>query len=90
MIFNVVSNPYAAGIAEAPCIKPAHISGSQFLAPYDRIVPLMLLQNPDMQVVGTIFTSSEPSGVFGARQIAAVGSQLACKSKAPQSFRPPI
>ena len=35
-----------------PCIKPAHISGSQFLAPYDRIVPLMLLQEPDMQVSG--------------------------------------
>ena len=76
VIFNVVSNPYAAGIAEAPCIKPAHISGSQFLAPYDRIVPLMLLQDPDMQVVGTIFTSSEPSGVFGARQIAAVGESI--------------
>ena len=76
VIFNVVSNPYAAGIADAPCIKPAHISGSQFLAPYDRIVPLMLLQNPDMQVVGTIFTSNEPSGVFGASQISAVGESL--------------
>lgn len=76
VIFNVVSNPYAAGIADAPCIKPAHISGSQFLAPYDRIVPLMLLQNPDMQVVGTIFSSNEPSGVFGARQITAVGESL--------------
>ena len=76
VIFNVVSNPYAAGIADAPCIKPAHISGSQFLAPYERIVPLMLLQNPDMQVVGTIFTSNEPSGVFGANQITAVGESL--------------
>ena len=76
VIFNVVSNPYAAGIADAPCIKPAHISGSQFLAPYDRIVPLMLLQNPDMQVVGTIFTSNEPSGVFGASQISTVGESL--------------
>ncbi len=76
VIFNVVSNPYAAGIADAPCIKPAHVSGSQFLAPYDRIVPLILLQNPDMQVAGTIFTSNEPSGVFGASQISAVGESL--------------
>ena len=76
VIFNVVSNPYAAGIADASCIKPAHISGSQFLAPYDRIVPLMLMQNPDMQVVGTIFTSNEPSGVFGASQISAIGEAL--------------
>ncbi len=76
VIFNVVSNPYAAGIADASCIKPAHISGSQFLAPYDRIVPVMLLQNPDMQVVGTIFTSNEPSGVFGASQISAIGESL--------------
>jgi len=72
VIFNVVSNPYVAGIADAPCIKPAHISGSQFLAPYDRIVPLMLLHDPDMQVLGTIFTSNDPSGVFGASQITAV------------------
>ncbi len=76
VIFNVVSNPYFAGIAEAPCVKPAHISGSQFLAPYDRIVPLMLLQDPEMQVVGTIFTSDEPSGVFGANQITAVAESL--------------
>jgi len=76
VIFNVVSNPYAAGIADAPCLKPPHISGSQFLAPYDRIVPLMLLQYPDMQVVGTIFTTNEASGVFGARQITAVGESL--------------
>jgi len=76
VIFNVVSNPYVAGIADAPCIKPAHISGSQFLAPYDRIVPLMLLQDPEMQVLGTIFTSNEPSGVFGANQITAVAESL--------------
>ncbi|MCY3947540.1 MAG: ABC transporter substrate binding protein [Anaerolineaceae bacterium] len=76
VIFNVVSNPYFAGIADAPCIKPAHISGSQFLAPYDRIVPLLLLQDPDTQVVGTIFTSNEASGVFGANQITAVAESL--------------
>ena len=79
VIFNVVSNPYHAGIADSPCIKPAHISGSQFLAPYDRIVPLMLLQDPDMQVVGTIFTTNEASGVFGANQITAVGESLGLK-----------
>lgn len=76
VIFNIVSNPYFAGIADAPCIKPSHISGSQFLAPYDRIVPLILLQDPNVQVVGTIFTSNEGSGVFGANQITAVGESL--------------
>ena len=79
VIFNVVGNPYFAGIASAPCIKPSHVSGSQFLAPYDRIVPLLRLQDPDMQVVGTIFTSSEASGVFGASQITAVGESLGLK-----------
>ncbi len=76
VIFNVVGNPYFAGIASAPCVKPSHISGSQFLAPYDRIVPLLLLQDPEMQVVGTIFTASEASGVFGANAITAVGESL--------------
>lgn len=76
VVFNVVGNPYAAGIAAAPCVKPGHVSGSQFKAPYDRIVPLLRLQDPNMQVVGTIFTSSEASGVFGANQITAVGESL--------------
>ena len=77
VIFNVVSNPYAAGIADAPCIKPAHISGSQFLAPYEpHCPPDACLQYPDIQVMGTIFTSNEASGVFGARQITAVGESL--------------
>ena len=77
MIFNVVSNPYAAGIADAPCIKPTHISRVlSFWRLMIALCPLMLLQYPDLQVVGTIFTSNEPSGVFGAKQITAVAESL--------------
>ena len=46
-------NPYFAGIADAPCIKPDHIGGSQYhLAPYDRIVPWRSrsCRNPDIKV----------------------------------------
>lgn len=76
VIFNTVSNPYFAGIASASCIKPRHVTGSQALAPYDRIVPLIRLQNPEIQIIGAIFNSSEANGVFGADAITAIGESI--------------
>jgi putative ABC transport system substrate-binding protein len=31
VLFNTVTQPYAAGIADAPCLKPDHVWGSQAL-----------------------------------------------------------
>lgn len=76
VLFNVVSNPYYAGIASTPCIKPKHVTGSQALTPYERIVPLLLLQDPDMKTVGTMFNLNEANAVFGADAITAVGESL--------------
>ena len=76
VIFNTVSNPYFAGVASAPCVKPAHVTGSQALTPYERIVPLLLLQDPDMRKTGTIFNSAQASGVFGANMITASAEAL--------------
>lgn len=81
VIFNTVSNPYFAGIASASCIKPRHVSGSQALAPYERIVPLIRVQNPEIKVIGTMFNTSEANGVFGADAITAIGESIGLKVK---------
>ena len=76
VLFGAVYNPYEAGIAQASCIKPDHVSGVQSVTPYDEIVPLLLLQNPDMKVVGTVYSSTETSGRLGAEAIVEAAAEL--------------
>lgn len=73
ILFASVYNPYAAGIAYTPCIKPDHVTGVESVVPYDEIVPLLLVQKPDLQVIGTIFNGSEASGIWGAERIKEIG-----------------
>ena len=76
IFFTDVYNPYEAGIAEAPCIKPAHVSGVQSVIDYEAIVGLLPLQNPDIKTIGSIHNSADASGAYGAEQIAAAGQSL--------------
>ena len=76
ILFAAVYNPYAAGIAQSPCIKPSHVTGVEAVTNYEDILPLLLLQDPDIQTVGTIFSASETSGRVGAEEIAAVGAEM--------------
>ena len=72
IFFVSVFNPYAAGIAHSSCVKPAHVTGLQSVTPYDEIVPLVMLQDPQIKTIGTIYSSSETSGRMGAEEIVAV------------------
>src|SRR5690606_26649110 len=63
VLFNTVTEPYAAGIAQASCIKPAHVWGSQALPDYASILPLVWEVNPDIQTLGWIYSTSEPNGI---------------------------
>ncbi len=76
ILFANVFNSRAAGIAESTCVKPDYVTGAESGTPYEDIVPLLLLQNPDMRAVGTIYSSSEISGAIGAERIAEVGAAL--------------
>ena len=76
IFFADVYNPYEAGIAEAPCIKPAHVSGAQSVIDYEAIVGLPLLQNPDLKTIGAIHNAGDASGAYGASQIANIGGSL--------------
>ena len=71
VLFTSVFNPFEAGIAQASCLKPSHVSGVESVTLYEDIVPLLLLQNPEMEMIGTIFSSAETSGQSGAEAIAA-------------------
>ncbi|MCY4061927.1 MAG: ABC transporter substrate binding protein [Chloroflexi bacterium] len=71
VLFTSVFNPYEAGIAQAPCVKPSHVAGIESVTLYEDIVPLLLLQDPDLKMIGTIYSSAETSGRLGAEAIIA-------------------
>jgi len=76
VLFSAVYSPYHAGLADAPCIKPAHITGSESLPPYEEAFQIFLLQNPAMKRFGLIYSSNDASGIYGAEIIAAIGESL--------------
>ena len=81
VIFTSVFDPFAAGIAQSSCVKPDHITGVELVTPYEDIVPLLLLQDPDIQVIGSLYSSSEASGLSGARHIANIAAALGLEVK---------
>ncbi len=76
IIFAIVTAPYFAGIADAACIKDSHIAGTQTDVPYDEFVPLLKVQDPDMQVIGAIVNLAEPNSVFGTERITSLAEGL--------------
>ena len=72
VIFASVFYPFAAGLADAPCLKPNHVTGSHIVPPYELLVDLAMTQQPDMTRLGTVFSVDQVSGVEGAREVAAI------------------
>ena len=69
MFFAIVSAPYSAGIADSPCIKMPHVTGTHMPIPYEQFVALSQLQQPDIQSIGTIVDPAQTQSVYGVSQI---------------------
>ncbi len=76
ILFSLVTTPFATGIADAPCIKPAHVAGTQPLLSLADYVPLVLAQDPNIEVIGTIITPDQPTSIAGAEAIKRIGESL--------------
>lgn len=76
VLFTAVYSPYKSGIADSSCIKPDHVTGVETRTPYENIISLLLLQNPDMKKIGIIYSSLETSGVFGAEEVSEISESL--------------
>ena len=71
------STPYEGGIAaEAACVKPDHVAGVSAALSYDYAFSVLLLQDPDIERVGVIYSISDASGRYGAEQIMEAGASL--------------
>ena len=69
LLFAIVSAPYSAGIADSPCIKMPHVSGTHLTIPYEQYVGLSKIQLPDVQTIGTIVDPAQSQSVYGVSQI---------------------
>ncbi len=76
ILFNTVTDPYAAGIAQASCIKPDYVTGSQALAPYSEILPLVFDVLPEIETVGYIYNTSEANAVASTEIIVPLAEEL--------------
>lgn len=76
IVFAGVTNPYTAGVAESPCIKPAHVSGSQASPPYDFIFPMISDIDPSIRNVGIIYNDQELNSVVSIEQIQDINEDI--------------
>jgi putative ABC transport system substrate-binding protein len=76
ILFNTVTEPYASGIAQAPCLKPDHVWGSQALPDFEQILPLLFEYDPDIHTVGSIYSTSEPNAVASMALIEPLAAEL--------------
>ena len=76
ILFSLVTSPFATGIADSTCIKPDHVAGTQPLLSFNDYVPLVKLQNPDIEIIGTIVTPDQPTSIVGAEAITRIGESL--------------
>lgn len=76
LFFSLVSTPYTGGIASSPCIKPPYIAGTHVRQPYELIVPLVQVQNPEITKIGTYVNEAESNSVDGSAEITAAAEAL--------------
>lgn len=76
ILFNTVTEPYVSGIAQAPCIKPDYVWGSQALPDFGQILPLLFEYKADIQTVGAIYSTSETNAVASMALIEPLAEEL--------------
>ena len=70
VLFTSVHNPYEAGIADSSCDKPDHVTGTEIVTDYGLVIDALVMQNPELQTIGTLYGTAYAAGAHGAAQIA--------------------
>ena len=76
LIFTVTSGPYITGVADSSCIKPDFVTGTVPVTNYEDIVPLLRMQDPDMEVAGALFSPQQRASEIGVARMKAIGESL--------------
>ena len=89
LIFTVTSGPYITGVAQSSCVKPGFVVGTVPVTNYEDIVPLLLMQDPDMKVAGAIYSPQQRASEVGVARITEIGESLGMTVVAESIFAPP-
>ena len=76
VIFAIVTAPYSAGVAEAPCVKPSNVVGSHARVSYEDMVGLAPLLDPDVDLIGSFATPARTATVIGVERIKGYAAEL--------------
>ena len=76
VIFAIVTAPYSAGVAEAPCVKPSNVVGSHARVSYEDMVGLVPLLDPDADLIGSFATPARSATVIGVERIKGYAAEL--------------
>ncbi|MCY3779583.1 MAG: ABC transporter substrate binding protein [Chloroflexi bacterium] len=76
VIFAIVTAPYSAGVAEAPCVKPSNVVGSHARVSYEEMVGLAPLLDPDVDLIGSFATPARSATVIGVERIKGYAAEL--------------
>ena len=63
--------PYELGMADARCVKPAHVTGTNMVQDYDAMFDTLMIQFPDLASVGILYAPGDRVSEEGARLAAA-------------------
>ena len=66
--------PYELGVAEARCVKPPHITGTNMVQDYDVVFDTLAIQFPDLRSVGIVYAPGDRVSEEGARLAAAAAA----------------
>jgi len=79
IVFNSVTSPYTAGVAETACRHPGWVIGTQALAPFADTMPLIFSVAPKAKVVGYIYNPAEANSVANTKIITPLAEKLGLK-----------
>lgn len=76
VFFNGVSNPYTAGVANAPDDHPTWVIGNQLLDPVEDTMKLIAELIPAVQTVGLVYNPAEANAVYLVEVAQSVAKQM--------------
>ena len=76
LIFAIVTDPHASGLATATCIKPPNVTGTLMHFDFQEYSNIAYLQNPDFASIGFIGDANDPATPGFVESVQRVGEQL--------------
>lgn len=76
LVFAIVTDPHATGLATATCVKPRNVTGTLMHFDLDEYARIAYLQDPEFASIGFIGDANDPATPGFVESVQKVGEQL--------------